>query len=133
MIDGVIIKEYRSESNPYEKRYCVVDANTGEILDDAQGYGYRTQQKAYAAYGWKTRDQSKDKERQARKQHIKNWMKQNKAFMKLLDEIAFEICKGSGDPDDRIDAKLIKSLWKEHNLNPDFTASEFLKIWNSRK
>ena len=25
-----------------EKRYCVISAETGEVLDDAQGYGYKT-------------------------------------------------------------------------------------------
>lgn len=29
-----------------ETRFCIVDANTGEMLDDAQGYGYKTAQKA---------------------------------------------------------------------------------------
>ena len=128
-MDGVTTREFRSASNPYEKRYCIVDVNTGEVLDDAQGYGYRTQQKAYAAYAYKTRDRSKDKERQAKRQHIKSWMKKHKEFMNLLEGIELEIAKGSGDPDDRLDAKLIKSLWKEQDLNPDFTASEFLKVY----
>ena len=26
----------------WEKRYIVVDAETGKILDDAQGYGYKS-------------------------------------------------------------------------------------------
>ena len=32
-----------------------VDFNTGAILDDAQGYGYKTPQKAHAAWGYKNR------------------------------------------------------------------------------
>ena len=31
-------------------RWVMKNINTGEILDDAQGYGYRTAQKAHAAW-----------------------------------------------------------------------------------
>ena len=93
-----------------ETRFCIVDVNTGEVLDDAQGYGYKTAQKAYAGYSYKNRDKSKDNERLAKKKHIKNWMKQNKSFIKLMDAYAFEIAKGTMAPDDKFDVKFIKNL-----------------------
>ena len=34
-------------------RWVMKNINTGEILDDAQGYGYRTAQKAHAAWTYK--------------------------------------------------------------------------------
>ena len=37
----------------YTPRYILVDETTGEIVDDAQGYGYTTAHKAYKGYGWK--------------------------------------------------------------------------------
>ena len=79
----------------YETRFCIVSTETGEILDDAQGYGYKTAQKAYAAYAYKNRDKSKDKEKLAKKKHIKQWMKEHKSFVTAMDETAFEIAKGS--------------------------------------
>lgn len=36
-----------------EKRYIIIDEVTGEILDDAQGYGFRTYQKAIKCWAWK--------------------------------------------------------------------------------
>ena len=36
-----------------ETRYVVVDQNTGKILDDAQGYGYKSEVKAYSSYAYK--------------------------------------------------------------------------------
>lgn len=116
---------------PFRKtRFCIVDVNTGKILDDAQGYGYRTAQKAYAGYSYKNRDKSKDKERLAKKKHIRNWMRQNKSFVKLMDTYAFEIAKGTMAPDDKFDAKFVKNLLKSEGLEPDFTAGELLKkIW----
>ena len=40
-------------SAPFEPRYIVIDAETGEILDDAQGFGYKTIGNAYRAYRYK--------------------------------------------------------------------------------
>ena len=39
--------------NMTETRYVLVDTDTGEIVDDAQGYGYDTAQKAQRAYRYK--------------------------------------------------------------------------------
>lgn len=115
----------------FEMRYCIVSTDTGEVLDDAQGYGYKTAQKAYSAYAYKTRDKSKDKERAAKKKHIEQWMKDNKSFVRLMDDYAFQIAKGTMAPNDKFDAKFIKDLLKEQGLETDFTASELLKVWRN--
>ena len=70
-----------------EFRYRIVSSETGEVLDDAQGYGYKTAQKAYAAYAFKNRDRSKDKEKQEKKKHIIKWVKDHKSFINLLNFI----------------------------------------------
>lgn len=119
----------RELSSGRDKRYVVIDKNTQEILDDAQGYGYRSPQKAYAAYAYKHRDKSKDKEKAAKTKKICSWMKEHKDFVKLMDQIAFEIAKGSWGPDDKFDAKLVKQLLKENDLEPDFTAAELIRVW----
>lgn len=119
----------RELSSGRDKRYVVIDKNTQEVLDDAQGYGYRSPQKAYAAYAYKHRDKSKDKEKAAKAKKIRSWMKEHKDFVKLMDQIAFEITKGSWGPDDKFDAKLVKRLLKENDLEPDFTAAELIRVW----
>ncbi|MBQ7428368.1 hypothetical protein [Butyrivibrio sp.] len=72
--DKVINKNEPWENHPAydttEMRFCIVSTDTGEVLDDAQGYGYKTAQKAYAGYSYKNRDKSEDKERLAKKRHI---------------------------------------------------------------
>ena len=70
-MSNILATESKKLSKGYDRRYVIIDKETGEILDDAQGYGYRTPQKTYAAYGYKTRDKSKDKEKLAKKKHIK--------------------------------------------------------------
>ncbi|XME03127.1 hypothetical protein QYZ88_002835 [Lachnospiraceae bacterium C1.1] len=109
-----------------------MSTDTGEVLDDAQGYGYKTAQKAYAAFAYKNRDKNKDKEHLAKKRHIEQWMEKNKPFVKLMDSYAFEIAKGTMAPDDKFDAKFVRNLLRGESLEPDFTAGELLKVWRGR-
>lgn len=116
----------------FEIRYRIVSADTGEVLDDAQGYGYKTAQNAYSAYAYKTRDKSKDKEKLEKKKRIQQWMKEHKSFVKVMDDTAFEIAKGSWGPNDKFDASLVKEMLSDFELEPDFTADELLKVWRDK-
>ena len=83
-------------SKPYEWRFVVVDVDTGEILDNAQGYGYKTKQKAMAAWNYKTRGRSKDATKKAKEKLIKDWMSHHKSFVDAMGQYCIEIeCKHS--------------------------------------
>ena len=56
-------------------RWVMKNINTGEILDDAQGYGYRTAQKAHAAWTYKHPSKKQAGNR-------KKNMRANKTFVK---------------------------------------------------
>lgn len=56
-------------------------------------------------------------------------MSKNKSFVRLMDQIAFEIQKGSCGPDDKFDTAFLKKMLKENNLEIEFSASELLKVW----
>lgn len=129
---NITVIEDTKLSTQCKKRYVVIDEDTGEVLDDAQGYGYKTVRNAYVAYAYKTRDKSKDREKLARKKHIQTWMKEHKNFVKLMDACAFEIAKGSWGPDGKFDAKLVAKMLKENKLETDFAAGELLKVWRTR-
>lgn len=135
--DAVINNDEPWEDHPAydtrETRFYIVDTNTGEVLDDAQGYGYKTAKKAYAAYSYKNRDRSKDNERLAKREHIKAWMKQHKSFVNLMDGYAFEMAKGTMAPGDKFDARFVKQLLKSDGLETDFTAGELLRVWRDYK
>lgn len=118
--------------NAGETRYCVVSAETGEILDDAQGYGYKTIQNAYASYTYKNRDKRKDTERAKKRRHIRQWMKHHKDFVEAMDYYNFEIAKESEDGMGKLDAKFLKKMLADNNLHPDFTPGELLKVWRGR-
>lgn len=122
-----------SACDTQEKRYRIVDKETGEILDDAQGYGFRTAQKAYACYAYKMRDKSKDKEKSQKEKHIEAWMKAHKGFVRTMDQLAFEISKGSWGPNEKFDAAQVRDMLKNCKLEPDFTPGELLMVWKKRK
>jgi hypothetical protein len=110
-------------------RYCIVSTETGEVLDDAQGYGYKTAQKAYAGYGYKHRDKSKDAEKAQKRRYAQKWLKEHPKFVKAMDAVAWEITKGSWEPGAKFDAKAVKELLKSWDLAPDCTPSEILRAW----
>ena len=47
--------DYQPSKNSFETRYRIVSTATRKVLDDAQGYSYKTAQKAHAAYTYKKR------------------------------------------------------------------------------
>lgn len=128
MADIKVIKS-KKLSSQFDERFVVVDANTEEVLDNAQGYGYKSIQKAYAAWNYKHRDKAKQAEKKKKEHEIKAWMKNHKDFVKLMDTCAFEIMKGSWGPDDKFDAKLVKQMLKDNNLDVEFTPGELLRVW----
>lgn len=46
-------------SKRFDQRFVIVQLDTGEILDDAQGYGYKSKPKAYKAYAYKCKQRKK--------------------------------------------------------------------------
>ncbi len=100
------------ERDRTETRYAIYDEETGELLDDAQGYGYKSRKKAYAAWAYKHRDRAKEAEKKKRAREIIVWQKPYGLF-KTLDQYAFEIAKGSWGPDDKVDTKMVEELCKD--------------------
>ena len=114
-------------SREYDKRYVVVDKE-GNLLDDAQGYGYKSIRNAHAAFRYKNRDKSKDAEKRKREEEVFSWMRKHKEFIGLMEEIAFECAKGSyGGP---FNASVVKDLLKQNGYTDvPFTPGFLLRCW----
>ena len=109
-----------------KNRYVIVDTETGEVLDDAQGYGFKSARKAYACYGYKTRDKSKDAQKKQKQRKIIKWLKGHKEFVDALDTYSFEIAKGSWK-NEKFNAKFVEKMLKDFGYSIDFTPGELLK------
>lgn len=110
----------------YETRYIILDADTGEIFDDAQGYGYTSKQKAYAAYNYKKRDKKTIDAEYDKKEYIQRWCKRNKELINDIEIIEFYAFKDRED----LTEKDYEKIFKNHNIDIDslsFTIKEFLK------
>ena len=74
----------KSNCKPYNPRFVIV-SDEGKIIDDAQGYGYKSKQNAYRAMyykfkGGKQKKQQKDSIR-------KTFFKQHPGLKKFIDDI----------------------------------------------
>ena len=129
---NIIAIEDKTLSKSYDKRFVIIDKDTKEILDDAQGFGYKSAKKAYAAYHYKNRDKSKNLNKQNKELIIRKWMNEHKNFVQSMDSISFEITKGAWGPDAKFDTAFVSRMLKEYKLQTDFTAKELLKAWKKR-
>ena len=108
----------------YDPRYAIMDVETGEILDDAQGYGYKSASNAYSAYAYKTRDKTKDKEKKARINQIKQFLKEHKGMVSDIEYLEFDYIKNN----EKFGAKDMKEYLKDNNIETEFSPSEILKV-----
>ena len=74
----------------YDPRFVIVD-DDGKIVDDAQGYGYKSKQKAHKAIWYKFQN-GKQKINEKQKKKIE-FFKQHKGLDKFLNKIFENNCK----------------------------------------
>lgn len=78
-------------SSMYNERYIVINPETGEVLDDAQGYGYKSRQKAHAGFGYKaTHSKSQTKKEKAR---ARAWWANHKSLSRDIESEMFYALK----------------------------------------
>lgn len=116
----------------YSNRYCVVDTDTGEIIDDAQGYGYKTEEKAMAAYKWKNMDRNAKKQYFSKLEDIKKFMDENPKLKRKI-ELHKQSCMLYYEPMDKED---IENIFKTNGFSfkdLSFNANDISKYWKHIK
>jgi hypothetical protein len=112
-------------SDNYDRRYVVVDAATGAIVDDAQGYGYKTAQNAHRAHAYKSVSPAKKKQRESIKKSVRRWCARHSDFMDEIEQTMIYVMK-DGDTFTEAD---VSALLKERSLEPPFTVKELMRYW----
>ena len=116
----------------YQRRYCVVDVETGEIIDDAQGYGYKSEDKAIAAYTWKNIDRKSKKEYFFFFLAIKKFMDDNPKLRRKIG-LHKQSCMLYYKPMDKEDVdKIFKTNGFSFKDLP-FNANDVAKYWKQIK
>ena len=96
-------------------RFAIIDAETGEILDDANGYGYKSKQNAMRAWNYKT--QPKDENVEKFKQTIYDWWKHHHGLSDLIDAIMFDtVCKDGDDFTEKDAIEIARRYIEENNI-----------------
>lgn len=80
-------------SEPYDTRWAIIDEETNEVLDDAQGYGYKSAQNAYRGYSYTSASAKDKKAGKRKKEAIRKWIKSHGAFETAVTDAAFYAAK----------------------------------------
>lgn len=121
------------ELSKHEDRWVIINTITNEILDDAQGYGYRSAEKAYASFHYKGCDPAKFTGRVVRRRNLKHWLENNPDFVRDLNQTKLDYLKGMYGPCEKFTTDTIREILKEHDLKVDYTADEIMDVWRKGK
>lgn len=123
MADYIVAKSAEL-SKRYEARYVIVNEETGEILDDANGYGYRSIQAAHK--GWAYKSKPKEEKDKMNKQHliVMNWIKENKKIVNGLEDMYFYAFKDGIE----VTNKDVEEIIGKHE---EFTTKQFLYVYRN--
>lgn len=131
-MDNQNIKVIKSEklSSLYDNRFIIIDLDTGKIIDDAQGYGYKTKQKAYAAFYYKKHNTKSDtKKKKKLKIAIEKWLNKHEDFKDDLEYWVFQIV-AKGCTDIVLNEETIGDLLKGHNAElKNFSIKQLLAYY----
>ena len=111
-------------SKDYESRYIIIDAKTLNILDDANGYGYKSKENAYKAWKYKTRSFEDQNERNKKYEAVIKWIDKNKKIIDELDNMAFYALKDGDD----LTTKDIEEVIGKHE---EFTTKQFIYVYHN--
>ena len=73
-------------SDRFEKRYVIVDQASGEVVDDDQGYGYKTAQNAHRADAFELMPPMRKRQRDAAQRQVRPWCRAHPEFMQHVFE-----------------------------------------------
>ena len=125
-MSGVRVVASAALSSSFDKRYVVVDEATGEIVDDAQGYGYKSAQNAHRAHAYKSMPPKKKRQRDAAKREFGRWCAQHPDFMQHVEQSMFYARKDGQN----VTEADVRALLAEHGLELAFSVKDLMRHWN---
>ena len=125
-MSGVRVVAGAALSSNFDKRYVVVDEATGEIVDDAQGYGYKSAQNAHRAHAYKSMPPKKKRQRDAAKRQVQHWCAEHPEFMQHVEQSMFYAMKD----DLNVTEADVRAILAEHGLELPFSIKDLMRHWN---
>jgi hypothetical protein len=121
-----------SLSEGHDRRSVVVDAATGEVIDDAQGYGYQTAPNAHRARAYTSMSPPKKQQRDTVKKGVRRWCQKHSEFMADIERaMPYALKDGEAFTEADVTALLKDHCLqlKDHCLQPPFTVTELMRHW----
>lgn len=100
-----------SLSTEWAARFVIVDEQTGNVLDDAQGYGYKSSQSAYKAWAYKTNKKTRKRvnKRVRQRRAFSRWWEKHPEFRDRVEEIMFIAAKDEAHGEDHTDEEIFEA------------------------
>lgn len=117
-------------SEEWDDRWVVVDASTGAVLDDAQGYGYKDAAGAHRAFGYKKASGPTKKKRastRSARQFVKRWRSRHPEFEQEIETQMLRDLKEGGDG--VVTADVLEGVAVELGVVLPKSAAEMARVW----
>ncbi len=128
MADYFKVVYSRELSSEYEPRYIVIQPKTGAVLDDAQGFGYTSREKAAKAYTYKKMPHPEQRSLAARKRREEKWCLEHLDVVDGYADICLQHMKASGDGRISMSSAVVSRYLKDCGYdNLPFSAQDFIR------
>ncbi|PWG62074.1 hypothetical protein [Bifidobacterium callitrichidarum] len=107
-------------------RWILVDDETGEILDDAQGYGYKSASGAHRAYAYKTMPNAKKKKLDTTKRRVQQFWRKHSSLADDINALAFDTLKCG---EEFSDSDIIQAIEESGVDTGDLTPKQLAKYF----
>lgn len=89
------MKSYRAVLSPelsdaQTRRYVIIDTETGQVIDDSQGYGYKTIRKAYEGFSYRFQSQKKRAEQKKIRSSLNRVLLENPELESEIEELCYQ-------------------------------------------
>ena len=129
--EAVICEEL---STLQKRRYIVRDIETKKVLDNANGYGYKSKYLAYKAYAFKINDKE-EIDRILRNEKLSKtisaWCKQHRSFISSLEKYQYMAIEENPKDYGRLTLKYLNMALKDNNIKEeelkDFSTMDLVK------
>ena len=112
-----------------ETRFVIVDDETGEVLDNAQGYGYKSAQNAYRGWNYKSKSKKQQKHIKNTRKKIRAWMEEHADFFDGLENDVFHAEKAGYDITKQDFIELMDAAPDDVLKTMPCTKDELWKFW----
>lgn len=113
-------------SDGFDKRYVVVDAATGDIVDDAQGYGYKTAKNAHRAHAYMSMPPKNKRRRDAAQRQVRRWCSAHPEFLQHVEQAMFYAVKDGVD----LTEADVRAMLDEHGVQVPFSVKDLMRHWD---